>query len=480
MDVRVYGVYVRGEGIKGELYICPCLRVMASMENEMFGNYDSIRLIDGTLEVFALLICVILLWALLSEKRDEGKVDGYLIVLFEMNIAMLGTAAVANFTEEIPENIWLIRWLLFATYVACNFNIVLFACYCTSVVERIMKTSKLVIYFTFASCSVGSAIWLAFIESREYIDMAADGSYKYGDYHWISLIFALMSLAAVFIFIISKMRYIGKRMSWVLMSYGILPLFSVPLMRIWDATPVYISMTLSLLLVYSMIHVEQAVQNIHNERIIANQARELSETKSRIMISQMQPHFMYNVLNSIYYLCEKDTESAQDAVNTFADYLRINMDAMGKADLVSFENELTHAQKYLALEKMRFDDDLEVEYDIKVRDFKLPVFSLQPLVENAVKHGICKKDGGGVVKISTDDDEDYYYTIIEDTGVGFDPEAAVKNDGRSHVGKESVTKRIDMMLNGRVEYISKIGEGTKVTLVIPKRGRDVKNEDFSC
>ena len=193
----------------------------------------------------------------------------------------------------------------------------------------------------------------------------------------------------------------------------------------------------------------------------------LQESKISIMLSQIQPHFLYNTLNSIYQLCETNPMRARFMVNSFAEYLRNNLSSLDDPGLISFETELAHVNTYLDIERMRFEDTLEIEYDIKCIDFSLPVLTVQPIVENAVKHGTSKKRGGGKVIISTDETEKSYIIKVADTGCGFDP-SQHKDDGKQHVGIENVKQRLSNMCEGTLLIESTIGEGTTVTITIPK------------
>jgi sensor histidine kinase YesM len=195
----------------------------------------------------------------------------------------------------------------------------------------------------------------------------------------------------------------------------------------------------------------------------------LQESQISIMLSQIQPHFLYNTLNSIYQLCETNPMRARSMVNFFAEYLRNNLSTLDEPGLISFETELSHIKTYLEIEKIRFEDTLEIEYDIKCKDFFLPVLTVQPIVENAVKHGTSKKRGGGKVLISTLEDEKNYIVKVADTGCGFDP-SVPKNDGKSHVGIENVRQRLSNMCEGSLTIESKIGDGTLATITIPKGG----------
>ena len=198
--------------------------------------------------------------------------------------------------------------------------------------------------------------------------------------------------------------------------------------------------------------------------------KKLQESHISIMLSQIQPHFLYNTLNSIYHLCETNPMRARSMVNSFSEYLRNNLSSLEEAKLISFETELSHINTYLDIERVRFEDTLEIEYDIKCTDFYLPVLTVQPIVENAVKHGTSKKRGGGRVIISTDADKDFYIIKVSDTGCGFDP-AKPKNDGKRHVGIENVRQRLANMCDGSLTIESEVGVGTVATVKIPKGGK---------
>ena len=197
--------------------------------------------------------------------------------------------------------------------------------------------------------------------------------------------------------------------------------------------------------------------------------RKLQESQISIMLSQIQPHFLYNTLNSIYQLCETNPMRARSMVNFFAEYLRNNLSSLEEPGLISFETELSHVKTYLEIEKIRFEDTLEIAYDIKCDAFYLPVLTVQPIVENAVKHGTSKKRGGGKVMISTQEDAENYIIQVSDTGCGYDP-SKPKDDGKMHVGIENVKQRLSNMCAGSLTIESEIGIGTLATIRIPKGG----------
>ena len=183
-----------------------------------------------------------------------------------------------------------------------------------------------------------------------------------------------------------------------------------------------------------------------------------SETSTAIMLSQIQPHFLYNALDSIYYLCEKDPKLAQQAIADFSKYLRVNLRSVRQTEPIPFEIEKQHTETYLKLEKMSMEDKLDYAFDCETTDFMIPVLALQPLVENAVKHGISESVGGGKVTVTTRRENGQVIVAVTDNGAGFDTERP--DDGHTHIGIENVRERLRMQCGGTLEIKSKVGEGT--------------------
>ena len=220
-----------------------------------------------------------------------------------------------------------------------------------------------------------------------------------------------------------------------------------------------------------VVHGFRALKRIlidyHEARRARKLEKELEESRIAILLSQMQPHFVHNILNVIYYLIGKDPAAAQEAVSKFSDLLRNNLEAIAQKELITFRKELDHIHTYLELEQIRFGEELSVVYDIEEDSFLLPVLSIQPLVENAVKHGIAKKRGGGVVTISSQQTEKAYRITVSDTGVGFDVERYM-DDGKVHVGLINIRQRLASRMNATVDVDSTPGKGTTVTVTIPR------------
>ena len=206
---------------------------------------------------------------------------------------------------------------------------------------------------------------------------------------------------------------------------------------------------------------------VNDQKKLAKQERQLIDKELAIKMSQIQPHFLYNSLTSIHYLCDKDPKLAKKAVKWFSTYLRGNLESMSKENMVPFEQEMNHIDIYLKLEKLRFGEYLEVIYNIEEQDFMVPSLTIQPLVENAVKYGVGDKREGGQVIIGTSSTDTHYIITIEDTGTGFDINKEY-NDGRQHVGIQNVKERLNLICNGELIIHSEIDKGTVAIIRIPK------------
>lgn len=237
------------------------------------------------------------------------------------------------------------------------------------------------------------------------------------------------------------------------------------------STGVYIqtAMTLYILILF----VNFANDMLEERKRAARLDLELEESRVKMMLSQIQPHFLYNTLLAIQELCYTDPIMAADTIVTFADYLRGNMDFLEDVPLVPFRDELSHVENYMEIQKVRFGDELRFELRLTELDFLIPPLSLQPLVENAVQHGLRGRSGNGTVRLSAERDGRWITVRVEDDGCGFDVKEAAKKEGFHAL--DNVEKRMKKLLSGSMTVESEIGRGTRVTLVFPCR-EEAKDE----
>lgn len=196
--------------------------------------------------------------------------------------------------------------------------------------------------------------------------------------------------------------------------------------------------------------------------------KERERQRMQLKLSQIKPHFLYNTLETIEALCLTDPKAANEATARFSQYLRSNLAGITEDKTVPFSKELSHAKLYLELEQTRFEDALQVEYHISCTDFFLPPLTLEPLVENAVRHGVrMKPDGRGTVKIFVEQKPDCYEITVQDDGPGFDATVPLA-DGKPHIGIHNVRTRLEDH-GGSLTIHSELGTGTAATIRVPKK-----------
>ena len=276
----------------------------------------------------------------------------------------------------------------------------------------------------------------------------------------ISQGYQFISLVMVFIFtVFNKKVATTEKIAFSL--YCTLPFVAIILQNAFPGYALaYISIIVSIEILFLFVNVKKNIT-------LAQEAKRTKEVEVKMMMSQIQPHFIYNTLASISTLIKIDPDKAQEGLDAFTEYLRANLSSLTDTGLISFSNELKHIETYLSLEKMRFDDRLSVKYDINTSNFLVPPLSIQPIVENAVKHGILKKIEGGEISIKTTEDNNAYIVEISDNGVGFDINSLNKDDN-NHIGLNNVKYRVQSMCRGDVVVKSEINKGTVVTVLFYK------------
>ena len=192
---------------------------------------------------------------------------------------------------------------------------------------------------------------------------------------------------------------------------------------------------------------------------------ELKESRISIMLSQIQPHFIYNTLGTIERMCLKDPRKAFDLVRNFSLYLRGNFSELDSVTPIRFAEELKHVEYYVNIEKVRFPD-MSIEYDVEATEFVLPALSVQPLVENAIKHGLMRLETGGTVVVRSYETPTHFCVEVRDDGVGFDTSLPI--DEKKHVGLRNIRGRLKAMVNGDLILESRPDVGTKAVIMIPK------------
>ena len=277
--------------------------------------------------------------------------------------------------------------------------------------------------------------------------------------------------------ILKEFRTFKTKMKWIYIG-AILPLvaFAVDTFCVWRGALsvgvvskyafmilLAVATVMVLKLIPNNINAAAKAKELEMEKIVLN--AELAESRILTMMSQIRPHFIYNTLGSIEQLCDIDPKKAGELVHDFAKYLRGNFGELDNPKPILMSQEMDHVRHYVSIENVRFPD-MTFTFEMNSTDFSIPALTIQPIVENAIKHGLMKLQKGGTVHVVSYETDENYCVSVEDDGVGFDTRLLL--DERKHVGLRNIRERLKAMVRGTLEIESAVGVGTKVLIKIPK------------
>ena len=344
-------------------------------------------------------------------------------------------------------------------YLANNIEVLLLFAYAISYVElnsdvkRASVIINLTVFGLFAILDVINLFTPIFFYAQDGVYMRAKFMVASQGYQLVGFIFVFV------LTVFNKHTKVSEKVAFSI--YCILPFVAVVLQNILAGFAIaYLSIVIAVEILFLFVNAKKNID-------LVNESKKTKEAEVRLMMSQIQPHFIYNTLSSISTLIKIDPDKAQAGLDSFTEYLRSNLSAISETNLIPFSDELKHIKTYLALEKIRFEDRLNVTYDIKTKNFKIPPLSIQPIVENAVKHGLMKKIEGGTITIKTTEDDQTYCVEISDDGVGFDVNKLQKSDNK-HIGLRNVSYRLSTMCHGEMMIHSEIDKGTTVMVIFFK------------
>ena len=283
-----------------------------------------------------------------------------------------------------------------------------------------------------------------------------DNSYHRGPYFFLLMIPVYMIMAINFYTYIRNYRSYLKRERLAYLIYLITPAICIAIHIVFiDIEIIALGRAVSSLTAFTFVLQEHI-------RYVIKQEHRIDDQNASILALQMRPHFIYNTLTSIYYLVEENPKEAQHTILEFTSYLRKNFTAIVSEEPIAFTDELEHAKAYLAVEQVRFNNNLTVTYDIGVTDFKLPPLTLQPLVENAVKHCVHSAESPLVIFISTDRDQHNIILKVENSNAvsGF-----TDNDD-PHIALDNIRNRLMSMCGGTLDLRLSPPPDDKATVTI--------------
>ena len=413
--------------------------------------------VNVALDVMGFVVMLIIFSSCLGERisRKSGSKQ-FLFLLGFVMVALV--ADIVSWTGEGHVELSIMTRVA-NTVASCSGQLAMM-CFMEYLCQCLYKNSKaasviVIIFRVFCALSLIYAIGNAFFGYSFVV--TPEGHYVHSESIMmviIHLLFSIMSFISLILMSLFATRS-ARSSALAFLIYTLFPIAGIIVDYTFHGISLtYVSIVISVLVIYADIY-------------LARQ-RMIDEQRNALMLSQINPHFTYNTLSTIAAMCDVSPKLAKSLTIDFSHYLRQNLETLTCERLIPFEKELEHVECYLKIEKARFREKLNVIYSTQSKDFLIPPLTVQPLVENAVKHGITKKAEGGTIKISTYATKKYNVIEIIDDGVGFDTEA-VDNKKQTHVGLSNVESRVNRKCKGKLSVKSTVGVGTRVTIEIPRK-----------
>lgn len=416
--------------------------------------------INTAVELFGLFICLIVFFSrrfVVVTQHKKIQTDFTQIVLcesltlfFAASTGLL-TGQTAPFAEKLLPVCCFMENLL--TYLLLGF-------FTNFVLHSFMSEKNLLVHiyvWSLIALSAAALILNLFKPVYYYID--SSNICRECEFYALSQLPSILIFFENLIYIIIHKRKVTDFIFISFAAYIIIPLCALITQMFLYGIDIVHSALIAVIMLMFVIMQNQFV----NEYI--EQKRQLQESSFRLMVSQIKPHFIFNSLTAIAQLCDDNPSAAKATTVSFSKYLRGNLSALEKTEAVPFEDELNHIKNYLDIEAVRFGEYLNIVYDIETTDFKVPVLSIQPLIENAVKHGVGMKENGGTVTLSVRRDKNTVQIKVADDGAGFDTSEPIGREG--HIGISSSIERLKMLCGADTEIESEVGKGTVITVSIP-------------
>lgn len=366
----------------------------------------------------------------------------------------------------------------FLVYILGYVLMALFTLYLNAYFESGGRVSPLPLRCIFIISTLGILLTVLSQFNHMYYVVNADSVYVRGDMFWLSQVLGIAGLVVNAVFLFSYRKRLETREMLTLGLYIVLPVAAMTIqIFIYGLALLNLANTISIIVIFMCVHLDYVHQErklsqkiIQQNEELVRERETLAQTRVDLMRSQIQPHFIYNTLSTIGELCLIDPPRAAEIVREFSQYLRGNFDELECNTPIRVTREIDHVKHYTAIENVRFPD-MHFLYDLHALDFSLPPLTIQPLVENAVKHGLMGKETGGTVIIATWDTPKAHIVQVKDNGIGFDQNLPPAKRDRRHMGLDNISERLRIMCSGTLEIKSIPGHGTTATISIPKEIR---------
>lgn len=441
-------------------------------------NRQSIHI---ALLLWGCIFCLIAALCMSLSREMNQKKRKYLMLLMQLSCAiLLASDAAAWAFRGSPGS--LERGIVYVSnYLVFTFSDILLLFYhgyvCDSLFENEPQESRSIrVQLVYAIGIV--AIFLVFISqfTNLYYYIDSQNYYHRNPAYFISVLLPMTGMLLDLSLLIQYRKNISHEILVAMTSYIVLPFVAAAAQIFYyGISLINIAISISMILMFLETMIEQGKTVARQEhllaeqdRILAQQERDLTESRITSMLSQIRNHFIFNTLGVISGYCKINPEKADEALAKFARYLRRNINYLETNGLIFFEREVAQIEDYVSLEQMRFGDMIEFGEDFEVVDFSIPPLTVQPLVKNAIKHGLTKPGKKGNVCLLTRQEEEFYRIEIVDDGVGFVPEELNKENS---IGIRNIRYRLEHMANAELRIESTPGKGTRAVIRIPRKDK---------
>ena len=419
--------------------------------------------------MIGIMSCVNMLLIHLTTARKDKVTTTYMvfaaIFLLFYNLCLGSLVLLEDYEGVLNNKFWamVLIFMGFGTYLYAIITAYVVSSYVAYLVKPPKHTYDRIRWALPIICVVFFAILMILQHTGNLVQVDEAGRYSEGDYSFVGHVMVTTYMLIDLMMLIRFRQNVSFRQRRIFSLYIGLPILGIVVRQfVGDVYIAALSSNISVSLFMILSAIGQAEE--YRQQELKNE-----QLKVDILLGQIQPHFLFNVLYVIQEICHIDAEKASDAISEFSKYLRHNMDSLSINSPIPFTDELEHTKHYISLQQLRFGEALVVKFELACTDFYMPTLTLQPIVENAVRYGVRKTSTGeGTVIIQTRAYPDRYEVKVIDNGPGFDPNVR-KEDGLSHTGLNNVRQRLQRICDGQLEIWSELGKGTVVTMVLPKK-----------
>jgi len=417
----------------------------------------------GTL--FSILAIVIVLMTRYSDKKGGRKLCFLMVCVA---LLMLSDSLAWIFRGNVePAGYYIVRIANFSAFLFGFLAIPLSAEYFSHIISK--RSGIQGLYWTNIEWGIFSVATACLIVNQfvPFIyDFDERNTYFRAVLGWLPGVLTMIGLIVSVGVVVKFIKYLNTFEKAAMISCFSLPIIGLAIqIAFYGISFTYLAVVISSFITFVSYEYNYMNYNIEMEKRVV-------EERIRLVNYQIRPHFIFNTLAVIRYLCQKDPGEAAQTINDLSGYLRGTTDFLNEKDCIPFERELELVKHYVNIEQKRFGKGISVTYDISDTDFSIPSFAVQTSVENAIKHGLRENASpDGNITIRTYRSSDDHIIEIEDNGTGFNPEKLEQYGNQKHVGITNSRERIELLCGGEMKIDSKVGHGTKVTIVIPEKTR---------